>query len=63
MPVVDQAADKNIPIPEMPIWRPISFQNLFFVVIATSYSNPISVTLSKASLINDDNVRVFNGLS
>ena len=34
-----------------------------FAVIARSYRNPISVTLSKASLINDDNVRVFNGLS
>ena len=59
----DQTADKIIPIPEVPIWQPISSKNPNFAVNATTYRIPISVTLSKASLINDDNVRVFNGLS
>jgi len=43
-------------------WRQISFQKPFFAVIPTCYRNPISIKRSKASLINDDNVRVFNGL-
>ena len=63
MPVIDQTADKIIPIAEVPIWRPISFHNRIYAVITRIYRNPVSVTLSKASLINDDNVRVFNGLS
>jgi hypothetical protein len=35
-------------------------KNLFFAVIPTRYRNPISIKRSKASLINDDNIRVFN---
>jgi hypothetical protein len=56
MPAVDQTADKVIPIPEVSIWRPISFQSPLFAVITISYRNPVSLTLSKASLINDDNI-------
>ena len=42
-------------------WRQISFRKLFFAVITTRYSNPVSIKRSKASLINDDNPGVFNG--
>ncbi len=35
-------------------------KNPFFAVIPTRYRNPSSIKRSKASLINDDNVWVFN---